>query len=553
MIGVIPKESEIKIVEEFFQLFKTPWEMCVPNHDYDVVIATANEIPLNLKAKLLVIYNSECTKFDCERRIVTRARQKNVRLGCNGIEFPVYGDTLAFQPAGQAFIRRAGKSEVVGFARGESVHQSVRIGYDLFQEVSFLLSQGQPSHNAFIPTLEIHISLLRNLMVNAGIPFVEVPPIPAGHDFMACLTHDVDFMGIRQHKLDHTMWGFLYRALLGSVISVLRGRMGWSKLLQNWKAALSLPFIYLGLQADIWSEFDQYSEIERDLGSTFFFIPYKNRPGEPVSGRVEKRRGAKYEITEIKEQVQELIKQGCEIGLHGIDAWHDSHKGSKESHRIHDVTGQSEVGVRMHWLYFSENSPKALEAAGFSYDSTFGYNDAIGFRAGTAQAFRPPTAETLLELPLNIQDTAMFYSDRMNLSEDVALDTCKQLIQHILLFGGALTVNWHARSLSPERLWGDSYRRLLKQIGDHCVWFGTANEIAKWFRKRRALCFDRVQFAEDRLLLKLAGPVPDGQPPFVVRVYHPKFTSAVGATLPALMPNYVDYPWKGETELEVTL
>ncbi len=41
----------------------------------------------------------------------------------------------------------------------------------------------------------------------------------------------------------------------------------------------------------------------------------------------------------------------------------------------------------MHWLYWAEKLAQALEKAGFEYDSTFGYNDAIGFRAGTTQAF----------------------------------------------------------------------------------------------------------------------------------------------------------------------
>ena len=40
--------------------------------------------------------------------------------------------------------------------------------------------------------------------------------------------------------------------------------------------------------------------------------------------------------------------------------------------------------------------------------------------------------------------------------------------------GGALTVNWHTRSLSPERLWGDFYKELLAEIQTHRVWFGTA-------------------------------------------------------------------------------
>jgi hypothetical protein len=459
---------------------------------------------------------------------------------------------MVFPDAKRPFIWRKGRSATAGFEVISTRHETLRIGYDLFQEVSILLSKGQPPENAYIPTLEIHISLLRSIMVNAGVSFVEVPPIPAGYDFMACLTHDVDFTGIREHLFDHTMWGFIYRACAGSLFDALRGRTTWSKLFQNWKVVFSLPLVYLGLRDDFWLEFKRYMQIEKGLGSTFFFIPFKNFPGMQDSRPAPKRRGAKYDVTQIKEQVLELVQGGCEVGLHGIDAWQNSLKAHAELSRICELTGQSEVGVRMHWLYFGESSPKALDEAGLSYDSTFGYNDAVGFRGGTAQVFCPAPARDLLELPLNIQDTAMFYPTRMNLSETEAMDSCRRLIQFTLLFGGALTVNWHTRSLSPERLWGDFYARLLEEVKNYRVWFGTALEIVSWFRTRRALRFEHVQFSEDGLRVKIAGPAPNGHPAFLIRIHHPQFISSMDSACPTSMPTHSDTPWNGEEELIIS-
>lgn len=204
----------------------------------------------------------------------------------------------------------------------------------------------------------------------------------------------------------------------------------------------------------------------------------------------------------------------------------------------------------MHWLYFSENSPRTLQKAGFSYDSTFGYNDGVGFRAGTAQAFCPPGAEYLLELPLHIQDTALFYPGRMKLSESDALDCCTRLTQFVSLFGGALTINWHTRSLSPERLWGDFYARLLDQIQDYRVWFATAEQVIRWFRMRRELRFDQVEFRGNSLHVKMSGVKLDGrQPPFVLRVHHPKFRPSNSSALETELPPYSDIAWKGNAEL----
>jgi hypothetical protein len=549
MIGVISKDSESAAVREFFQLFKTPWEFYVPGSNYDLVIATREEIPRDLSARALVIYQSRSIRYDEEIGIVIGLSSKGGWAEWQDTAFPVYGDLATFQSAARPLIKRKETLDTVGGVVTTSERPAVRIGFDLFSEVEFLLSKGQPSSNARVPTLDIHISLLRAVMVDLGIRFVEVPPVPPGFDLMACLTHDVDFIGIRDHKWDHTMWGFLYRSTVGSFLEFLAGRLSWSKFAQNWAAALSLPLVHLGLREDFWLEFDRYTEIEKKFGSTFFFLPFKNVAGTVGQTPAPPRRAAKYDVVGIKDQVAELMHDGCEVGLHGIDAWQSVKSAQSEQSRIREITGQSDVGIRMHWLYWKESSPTILEKAGFTYDSTFGYNDAIGFRAGTTQPFCPLNAEHLLELPLNIQDSAMFYSDRMMLSETEAMDACKGLIETMSSSGGALTVNWHTRSLSPERLWGDFYAELLKQIQKRRVCFGTAQDIVAWFRKRRALRFDSVQFEENGLRVAMSSP--DGPPdqPFTLRIHHQRFASGEPEG-PSYGLTHMDTQWRGEEALE---
>ena len=457
---------------------------------------------------------------------------------------------MVFQSNGTPLIRSKQTSEMVGSVVAGAEHLTVRIGFDLFSEVAFLLSEGQPAENARFPTLDNHISVLRTIMGSLEVPFVEVPPVPPGYDFMGCLTHDVDFVGVRDHKCDHTMWGFLYRSSVGSLLNALAGRLPWSKCLQNWAAAFSLPLVHIGLLEDFWLEFDRYTEIEKEFGSTFF-LPFKDVAGTLGPTPASNRRAAKYDLTEIKEQIAELVRNGCEVGLHGIDAWQDVQSAQSERSRICQVTGQSNLGTRMHWLYWKESSPKTLEDAGFTYDSTFGYNDAVGFRAGTTQPFRPLGAEHLLELPLNIQDSAMFYSNRMMLSESEALDACRELIHTMSLSGGALTVNWHTRSLSPERLWGDFYVGLLKEIQSYRVWFGTARQVVEWFRKRRALCFDSVEFEESGVRVALSSPDLDSEFSFTLTIHHSKVDSDEVA-MPLCLPLHTDSPWNRGRVLEIS-
>src|SRR5205807_733198 len=185
---------------------------------------------------------------------------------------------------------------------------------------------------------------------------------------------------------------------------------------------------------------------------------------------------------------------GCEIGLHGIDAWRDSSRGREELDEIRRITGDRDIGVRMHWLYFDQQSPVIVENAGASYDSTSGYNETAGYLAGTTQAYKPPQATRLLELPLHIMDTALFSPRRLNLSVLEARKQVDRIIGHVGHFGGCVTVNWHDRSIAPERLWGRFYEELVDHLVNQGAWFSTAADAVAWFRKRRSAVFENISW-----------------------------------------------------------
>jgi hypothetical protein len=201
-------------------------------------------------------------------------------------------------------------------------------------------------------------------------------------------------------------------------------------------------------------------------------------------------RAVRYQASDVADDISAAAGRGSEIALHGIDAWHDTAAAHREGAELLAITGGNPAGVRMHWLYFDQRSPLRLEAAGFAYDSTYGYNDAVGFRAGTAQVFRPFGCQRLLELPLSIMDSALLFTNRMNLSPDAAAQLTSTVVGHAAEFGGVLVVNWHDRSLLPERLWGRAYRTLMTEMrGNHRVWFAKARQAVDWYRWRRAIQF----------------------------------------------------------------
>ena len=485
MIAVRADDAERSVVREFFELFKTPWEFYRRGSQYEVLICSSTHLPKS-SAQLVLIYGGEQTAFDRERNIEVRSQRSNALLAYKRGRIPIYGSCLTFGGSGVHALRDQNTQEPAALEIASDGQRLVRIGFDLFQEVRHLLTRGQPISQARIPTLELHIAVVRDLIINSSIPLVEIPPIPAGYSFIACLTHDVDHIRIRDHKWDHTMFGFLYRALIGSLIDFCRGRKMLRQLAANWMAAFSLPLVHLGLVKDFWDGFDRYIDIEKGLTSTFFVIPNKANPGQGANGRSKSKRAARYDIEDIADELQRLLTARREIGLHGIDAWRDSAKGRAELERIRQVTGASEVGVRMHWLFFDEQSPATLEKAGFSYDSSVGYNETVGYRAGTTQVFKPLGVERMLELPMHIMDTALFFPAHMNLSPKQATAMVETLVENAVRFGGVLTINWHDRSIAPERLWDDLYIGLLEDLKIRGAWFPTAKETVSWFRKRRS-------------------------------------------------------------------
>jgi hypothetical protein len=519
MIGVVANEAEHRVVVEFFELFKTPWEFHRPGAHYDILICSNSMVPEN-NARLLFLYGAQRQAFEECRSIRTISASKHDFVSFRGERIPIYGSCLLFNSLGNEILihERTKSAAAVSVASGDQM--VVRVGFDLFQEVRYLLTQGQPAEFASIPTLDLHISLLRELIVSCGVTLVEILPIPAEHRFIVCLTHDVDHPRVRYHKCDHTMLGFLYRATAGSVINFCRGRRSLRQMALNWKAAFSLPLVFAGLAKDFWNQLDRYLALEKDLASTFFVIPTKGDMGVDSNGKKRARRASSYAPADIAADLNKLLSANCEIAVHGIDAWRDSAKGRNERERIREITGIAAAGVRMHWLYFGAQTAMLLEKAGFDYDSTLGYNETIGYRAGTSQVFKHPDVDHLLELPLHIMDTALFYPSYLNLSDEQAGAAMLPLIENAARFGGVVTINWHDRSLGPERFWDEAYVNLLRDLRARTPWFATASQTVAWFRKRRATAFVNDTHEGGSIRVQPAiDPTAAGLPPLTLRVY----------------------------------
>jgi hypothetical protein len=543
MIGVEAPPNDREIAREFFELFKTPWEYYRRDGAYDVVLCTGGNA-WEHEARLVIVYSTEPIAFDAHHQIEVKSRRAAGAALYGAEKIPLYTLSATFAGEGFALLKDESGLEPMAVLRKSPTGAILRIGYNLFEEVRFLLTDGQPAANAGCPSLELHIALLRELITRSGLTLFEIPPVPDGHPFIACLTHDLDHPVMRNHWLDHTMAGFLCRATLGSARDVLRRKRSPGTLGQNWAAVANLPLVHLGLAKDPWQAFDRYLELEAGLGATYFVIPRKGYAGRLRGGPARSARASKYTVSEIKPQLERILSAGNEVGLHGIDAWFDGTSAAAEREALRGALGSELTGTRMHWLFFDKASPSGLDEAGFSYDSTLGYNETVGFRAGTAQAYQFAGATRLLELPLHIMDTALFYPAHLNLGDTEAKAVMRELIAQVSRFGGALTINWHDRSIFPERLWRSVYAWLLTELKSLRAWFPTASQAAAWFRKRRSCTFHEAVVEAGRAKLNVTAKGEPGLPGLRVRVHPPKAQSLFSGPISADRANCLDLSFK---------
>jgi hypothetical protein len=207
----------------------------------------------------------------------------------------------------------------------------------------------------------------------------------------------------------------------------------------------------------------------------------------------------------------------------------------------------------MHWLYFDDHSPIVLEQAGFSYDSTVGYNETVGYRAGTTQVYRPLGTTQLLELPLHVMDTAMFYPDYLHLNENEATRLVGRMMDEVAQFGGVLTVNWHDRSIAPERLWDDPYRVVLRELRSWGVWFPTATQAVAWFKKRRAAVIEYTQVEPGVISVRGRFSQSDQQPGLKIRVHKPRTPTLAEPLASGATADFVDVRLSDTAELRIAI
>ncbi len=248
-------------------------------------------------------------------------------------------------------------------------------------------------------------------------------------------------------------------------------------------------------QSEKWDLFN-WIEKERELGihSTFFLAGNtpNRHPDDPYYWIHSKLTYKKKKIP-LCCLAKIMEDEGWEIGLHGsMNSYQDQELLSKEKDLLIEQTGCSIQGIRQHYLCLDVHKTWQIhENLGFSYDTTLGFNERIGFRSGIAFPYKPYDLQNereynLLELPMSIMDSSLF-SDKGE-----KLDYYKSIQRYIKLFDnvkqteGLLVINFHPHYCdNTHHDWWALYEFILKHITESSVWIATGKEIADWWRKKQ--------------------------------------------------------------------
>jgi hypothetical protein len=170
----------------------------------------------------------------------------------------------------------------------------------------------------------------------------------------------------------------------------------------------------------------------------------------------------------IRRVIETLITSHCEIGIHpGYYTFGSQPKLEREIGRLRSIVGDAAMGGRQHYLRWSPETWKTWEACGLAYDSSVGFADAMGFRAGTCIPYHPwlfdeDREAALLEIPLIVMDcTPVRY---MSLSIERALESIRELVERCKAVQGVFTLLWHNASVI-ERPYAALYPKILDLIG----------------------------------------------------------------------------------------
>jgi hypothetical protein len=291
--------------------------------------------------------------------------------------------------------------------------------------------------------------------------------------FAIALTHDVD-----------TPWRWTPIGVRGAAARLRRNilQVRAAPAFREATALAAAPVHRLRGTDPNW-RFDEIVAQERRAGasgSTFFVLTGHHDPHDGASPD-------RYD--ELRPRLVETLGDaGAEIGLHGsYTAADDPARLAQEKAELEELAGPV-TGHRYHYLRGDPH--RNITQLPFRYDTTLGFPDAVGFRAGIARPFHPWDFERdapadILELPLAAMDATLAEERYLGLSAKRAAPRLMALLDWAAANGGAFAILWHPDRFDPLTSggWDRLYSKVLEGArarGGVCMSAGELSSHSTW-------------------------------------------------------------------------
>lgn len=344
----------------------------------------------------------------------------------------------------------------------EATDNGLALSLDVFGSVFYFLTLYE---EAVLPSRDRHERFPGNASLAAMEGFLDRPIVDDYVDLLwaamsylwpALARRPSTFRLLLTHDVDEPWAARRPRALLGDLIlrhdPSLAARRLWAILNAR-----------VGRVADPFNTFDLLMGISERYGleSTFYFLAGNREDDFDFRYRLSDRRFAGL--------LRRIHERGHQLGLH---ASYLSHRSAARIHTEFDAlrtechavgVDQSVWGVRQHYLRFENPQTwRHQDSAGFDHDSTIGFVDQIGFRAGTCREY--PVFDLLERQMLRLRERPLLVMDGALLeyvahSLDDAASRTRAIVDACRTRRGDAVLLFHNHTLARTH-----YRRLYLQL-----------------------------------------------------------------------------------------
>lgn len=350
---------------------------------------------------------------------------------------------------------------IFGNKKINTIDKKIICGIDIFASSFFMLTRWEEivieekdKHNRFPcelslaqknnfhhrPIVNEYVEMLWNMLQKLGCSQKRKQ-----RNFEIIPTHDIDFLFKFNSPKD------LIKAVAGDLIKRKSIKLAFKTFSDYFK-------VKSGKIKDPYDTFDYFMNISEanNVKSNFYFIAgHKNEPD------------VRYNFckTETKKIIENIISRGHKVGIHGGYSSFDNEKQfEKEVNRFKKFEVDVVQG-RQHYLRFE--NPKTWRIwneRGMKYDSTIGYTNDSGFRAGVCYEY--PVFDVIQRKKLNLIERPLIFMETVSKQKyhqkENFIKHCLSLKKTVKKYNGQFVFLWHNSNLN--NYYWEEFKNVYPQI-----------------------------------------------------------------------------------------